>query len=166
MQPSSFITKVRNFRRQDASLSLYEALKIVFDREEEDPEHIVSNVTLVKRDVALGRLQVAFENCPINRDADQEGSVDDRGISPLKKVCDPEATAMTSSLDGGRSFNCLPDQIVEDSVRDLEGFSQDLSFGQVSLRDDTTITILHRSQDSTSGRDICGSRDSGTQRSL
>jgi len=40
--------KVRNFRREDASLSFYEALVIVFDHEEEDPEHIVSNLTLVK----------------------------------------------------------------------------------------------------------------------
>jgi len=30
---------------------------------------------------------------------------------------------MAGSLDGGRAFNCLSDQSVEESARDLEGFS-------------------------------------------
>ena len=116
--------KVRNFRREDASLSFYEALMIVFDREVEDPEHIVSNLILVKRDVALGRLVFAFDDSSSSSDDDED--------------CLPEAIEMADSLDGGRAFDCLQDQSVEESFRNLDGFSQDLSFGQDSVRDDTS----------------------------
>jgi len=116
--------KVRNFRRDDDSLSFYEALMIVFDREEDEPQHIVSNLTLVKRDVALGRLQFAFDERYSSSDDDED--------------CLPEAIEMEGSLDGGRAFDFPPDQSVEMSARDLDGFSQDLSFGQVSVKDDTS----------------------------
>jgi len=132
--------KVRNFRRH-RSLSFCEALKTVFDHEVADPEHIVSNLTLVNRDVGLARLHFAFaDGCSINDDSDdeEEDSVDERVIISLKNKDDDV------SVDGVRAFHCSPDQSVGESARDLEGFSQeDLSFGQVSVNDATT-TLLHR----------------------
>jgi len=163
--------KVRNFQRDDASLSLYEALKIVFANEEDEPERIVSNLILVKTDVALARLHFAFaDGCSSNSDPNDEGevSVDERvKISSKNKDGDAGAIEMTGSVDGLRAFRCSLDESVGESARDLEGFSQqDLSFGgQVSVNDDittttttTSTTLLHRYQDSTSDDcDSCGS---------
>jgi len=121
--------KVRKVRRHHRGLSLYEALKMVFERREEDPEHIVSNLTLVKRDAALGGIRFAFDESPSDNDDDEEDSADDRGRLSLKKYCGPEAIEMSGSLEGGRELILSPDESVGVSVQDLEGFSQALSIG-------------------------------------
>jgi len=137
--------KVRNFRRQNPSLSLYEALKTVFANDEDDPEHIVSNLMLVKRDGALARLQFAFaDGCSINSDADEEEEEDSVArrviISSKNKDYDAGAIEMSASVDGVRAFHCSVDQSVGESARDLEGFSQqDLSFGTVSVNGDQAL---------------------------
>jgi len=59
----------------------------VFAIREDEPELIVSNLTLVKREVALGRLRLHL--------IDEEDSVDNRGRSSLKKDCDPEEIKIT-----------------------------------------------------------------------
>jgi len=136
--------KVRNFRRTRPALSLYEALKVVFERREEDPEHIVSNLILVKRDTALAGLRFAVDESPSDgdddADDDEEDSADERGRLSLKKYGGPEAIEMAGySLAGGRVLISSPDESVGVSTQDLEGFPQDLSIGQVSVAiDDDT----------------------------
>ena len=142
--------KVRKVRRHHRGLSLYEALKMVFERREEDPEHIVSNLTLVKRDAALVGLRFAFEESPSDNDDDDddEDSAHDRGRLSLKKYCVPEAIEMSGSLEGGRAIILSPDESVGVSTQDLEGFCQGLlSIGQVSVAiDDDTTTPFNRSE--------------------
>ena len=126
--------KVRNFRKHHPSLlSFYEALKTVFDRREDDPEHIVSNLTLVKRDAAVGGVRFAFDGHHIVSDDDEENSADDSGRLSLKKDCAPEAIEMEGSREGGRANILSPDESVGVSAEDLKRFSQDLSFGRVSM---------------------------------
>jgi len=151
--------KVRNFRNQHPELSLYEALKKVFAIREDEPEHIVSNLTLVKRDDALGLLEFAFDghhsDSGDGEDEDEDDSVDDRGRSSLKKDCDPKEMELTGSVEGGRVFICSPDPSVEPSVQDLEGFFEDSLCEQINVvMDDDTTTPLHRSENESSVRDL------------
>jgi len=126
--------KVRNFRRRHTHLSLYDALKIVFENNADDPAYIVSNLILLERDVALGCVRFAF-------DERSSSSEDDEDYHP-------GSAEMSGSLDRVKPFNCLPDQSMEENSRDLDGFSQDLPFEQVRVSDNTTITPVRRSQES------------------
>jgi len=51
----------------------------------------------------------------------------------LKKDCDPEEIEIIGYVEEGRILNCSPDPSVKESAQDLEGFSQDSSFEEVSV---------------------------------
>lgn len=113
--------KVENYQRDDPSLSLRGALKQVFDREKDDPDHLVSNLVLVRRDSHLGRLQFAFEVEPETscRDSDDKTpiEVNRRAVIPAPAYLTPVPSVAHSAqdLEGFVGFGGSPGEVINDN---------------------------------------------------
>ena len=91
--------KVAKYQRRNVTLSLPSALKMVFTNDPE-PEFVVSNLTLVRRDSYLGRVRFAHDNHDdLSISGDDESDHLDEPAIPDERGLDLAVTTRVISTD-------------------------------------------------------------------